>query len=126
MSKQEVRSRITTEMSGLLQKLSVTWASDLQKKSEALFSLDTKIIADVSVVQTVREVERIGQDIYAAFVRREKKVFDPIKKNSISLFRITITKVAQLEKSKLNLLKNGSSLISCQARGGNFQEFRKH
>ena len=40
--------------------------------------------------------------MYAAFVevrfiKREKKVFDPIKKNSISLFRTQITKVAQQE-----------------------------
>ena len=59
-----------------------------------------------------------------------KEGFDPIKKNSTSLFRTTITKVAQLGKSKLNLFKNDYSVfrlyISCQARGGNIQEFFKH
>lgn len=72
------------------------------EQSEDLFSLVHKVIADVSVVPTVREDERTGQDMYAAFVevrfiKRQKKVFDPIKKNSISLFRTLITKVAQQE-----------------------------
>ena len=104
------------------------------EQSEDLFSVDTKVIAHV--VQTVTEIERTGQDMYAAFVeeisiKREKKVFDPIKKSLISLFRIPITKVAQQEKTKLSVLKNNCSLfsrlyISCQTRGGNVQEFFKH
>ena len=71
-------------------------------QSEDLISLVHKVIADVFVVQTVREDERTGQDMYPAFVevrsiKREKKVFDPRKKNSISLFRTPITKVEQQE-----------------------------
>ena len=52
--------------------------------SENLLSLDTKDIADPSVVQTVRQIEMNGQDMYKAFVeerfiKRKKKVSDPIK-----------------------------------------------
>ena len=136
MSKQRVRSGIITEMSSLSETLSDLGNRFTEQSKDLMISLDTKVIADVYVVQTVREVERTGQDMYAAFVeerfiKHESKNFDPIKKNSNSLFRTTITKVAQEEKSKLNLLKNYCSLfsklyISCQARGGNFQEFFKH
>ena len=101
-----------------------------------MFYLVHRVIADVSVVQPVRDDERTGQDMYAAFVevrfiKREKKVFDSIKKNSITLFRTPITTVAQQEKSNLNLLKNDFSFFSrlyksCQTRRGNVQEFFKH
>ena len=65
------------------------------------------------------------------FIKREKKVFDPIKKNLISLFRTPTAKTATKEKSKISLLKNDCSLfsrlyISCQTRGGNVQDFFKH
>ena len=62
------------------------------EQSEDLLALDTKDIADPSVVQTVRQIKKSGQDMYRQFVeerlvKSEKKVFDPIKKNVISLFR---------------------------------------
>ena len=49
-----------------------------KEQSEDLFSLVHKVIADVSVVQTVREDELTDQDMYAAFVevrsnKREKE-----------------------------------------------------
>ena len=104
--------------------------------SEDLLSLDTKDIADPSVVQTLRQIEKTGQEMYKAFVeeifiKRVKKVFDPIKKNLISLFRTPTAKTATKEKSKIFLLKNDCSLFSrlyipCQTRGRNVQVFFKH
>ena len=65
------------------------------------------------------------------FIKRETKVFDPIKKNLISLLRTPIAKTVTKEKSKISRLKNDCSLfsrlyISCQTRGGNVQDFFKH
>ena len=84
--------------------------------SADLLSLDTKDIADRSVVQTVKQIEKIGQEMYKAlveerFIKREKKVLDPIKKNMISLFRTPTAKTATKEKSKISLLKNDCSLF---------------
>ena len=75
-----------------------------------------KDIADPSVVQTVRQIEKTGQEMYKAFVeerfiKREKKVFDPIKKNLISLFRTPTAKTATKEKSKISILKYNCSLF---------------
>ena len=106
------------------------------EQSEDLLAVDTKGIADPSVVQTVRQIEKSGQDIYRQFVeqrlvKREKKVFDPIKKNVISLFRTPSAKTPSKEKSSFSLVKIDSTLfsrlyISCQIRGGNVEDFFKH
>ena len=104
--------------------------------SADLLSLDKTHIANPSVVQTVRRIENTGQEMYKAFVeerfiKREKKVFDPIKKNLISFFRTPTAKTATKEKFNISLLKNDCSFfsrlyISCQTRGGNVQNFFKH
>ena len=70
-----------------------------------LLSLDTKDIADPSVFQPVRQIEKTGQKMYKVFgeerfIKREKKVFDPIKKNLISLFRTSTAKTGTKEKAK--------------------------
>ena len=67
--------------------------------SADLLSLDTKDIADHSVILTVRQIEKTGQDMCKACVEErlikcEKKVFDSIKKNGISLFRTPSARTA--------------------------------
>ena len=76
--------------------------------SEDLLSLDTKDIADPSVVQIMRQIKMTGKDMYKP-----------------------TAKTATKRKSKISLLKNDCSLfsrlyLSCQARGGNVQDFFKH
>ena len=79
--------------------------------------LDTKDIADSSVVQTVRQTEKTRKQMYETFVeerliKREKKIFEPIKKSAVCLFRSGPTKITTKNKSKISLLKNDCSLFS--------------
>ena len=106
------------------------------EQSHDLPSLDTKDIADSSVVQTVRRIEQTGKQMYETFVEerliKREKIFEPIKKNAVCLFRSGPTKkTTTKDKSKISLLKNDCSLfsrlyISCQTRGGNVEELFKH
>ena len=89
----------------------------LTEQSNDLLSLDTKDIADPSVVKTIRQIEQTGKAMFEAFleerlVKREKKIFEPIKKNVISLFHTCETKTLPKDKSKISLLKNDCSLFS--------------
>ena len=45
------------------------------------------------------------------FIKREKKIFDPIKKNVVSLFRTCTTKTTSKDKTKISHLKNDCSLF---------------
>ena len=62
-------------------------------ESGDLLVLDTKDLADASVVKMVEEVETLGQDQFETFVRerlseeKTKNMHDPIKKNKLPLFR---------------------------------------
>jgi hypothetical protein len=51
-----------------------------------LVVLDTKKIADLATVETVRNVKRIGQEQFQAFtkkclVNRTNSIYDPIRRN---------------------------------------------
>ena len=53
--------------------------------------LDSRDLADPSVVDTVRRIEEIGQEQYDTYVKERlvsqtKSIFDPIKKNNLPLF----------------------------------------
>ena len=61
------------------------------EQSEDLLVLDTRDIMDSSVADTVRTVEEIGKQEYQQFVterfeKRTTSLFDPIKRNKLSLF----------------------------------------
>lgn len=65
--------------------------------SSDLLVLDTRDIANSSVVSTVDKVKRIGQDSFEAFVERrlvkqETSLFEPINKNNLPLFSKPTTK----------------------------------
>ena len=65
--------------------------------SSDLIVLDTRDVANSSVVSTVDKVKRIGQDSFEAIVerrlvKRETSLFEPINKNNLALFSKPITK----------------------------------
>ena len=65
--------------------------------SSDLIVLDTRDVANSSVVSTVDKVKCIGQDSFEAFVerrlvKRETSLFEPINKNNLSLFSQPTTK----------------------------------
>ncbi len=100
--------------------------SPFLESSEDLLVLDTKDIADPAVVKTVREIEQIGEKIYAEFVQerlenKDKSVFDPIPKNQLRLFKWPSKKQSSKSLLQVQSLKSDRSLfsrlfIACQNR----------
>ena len=81
------------------------------EESNDLLALDTRDIADEKVIKTVKEIEDLGKCQFNNFtterlVKREKSLFDPIRKNKLALFK--------------------RLFISCQTRNENLDEFFKH
>ena len=109
-----------------------------KEDSGDLLTLDTKVIMPIVVVESVKNIQRIGKDQYNTFVREvilreenEKAVTQPIKRNKLPLFgRLPATTVSKT-KAKVAALKDDCSLfsrlyIACQTREGDMEEFFKH
>ena len=98
--------------------------------------MDGRDIADAAVIDTVRQIEKLGEEQYDAYVKERlisqtKPISDPIKKNNLPLF----SRPPVREKTKLQLqvtsLRNYCSLfsrlyIASQVRNGNLDEFFEH
>ncbi|KAK3740395.1 hypothetical protein QZH41_000916 [Actinostola sp. cb2023] len=107
------------------------------EESEDLMALDTKDIMSSAVVQTVKNVVKIGQEQYDSYVRnrlqieRSKPITDTIKKNNLPLVHNSARKDQSKQKAKIAELKNDCSLfsrlyIACQCRDGNLDDFFRH
>jgi hypothetical protein len=102
-------------------------------RSGDLFSINNKDVADESVVNTVKNIVRIGQEQYKAFVNDrivEKTVpfNQAIKRNSLNLFSCPPATVKSNAKLQLESLKSDCSLfsrlyIAAQTRTGNLDGF---
>ena len=102
------------------------------EESENLMAIHTKDIMDDSVVATVKNAHKIGEEQFCLFVKetfidRSKPVTDPLKKNNLPTFSTT-RRAASKDQAKFKLLKEDSSLfgrlyIACQTRDGNLDEF---
>ena len=77
-----------TEVGDLVQVLE-DMGNPFMEESEDLLVLDSRGIADPAIVQTVREIEKTGQDQYKYMtervIDRTTSVFDPISKNQMPL-----------------------------------------
>ena len=103
---------------------------------EVLVTLDTKLVMDHSVVQTLRTVEQLGQTQYSKFVeerlvRCEKPLSDTIQKNNLALFGTPKKHIPSRVSHQVASLKANCALfshlyISCQSRSGNLTEFFAH
>ena len=66
------------------------------EESESLPVLDSRDVGDPAIVQTVREIEKTGQDQYKYMtervIERTTPVFDPISKKSDDLVQPTTIK----------------------------------
>ena len=87
------------------------------KKSDDLFVLDTRDIADSKVAQTVRNTEQIGKNQYQKYVknRLEKKtkpLADPIEQNKLHLFSSQELMMNSKEKQQISSFKQNCSLFS--------------
>ena len=59
--------------------------------SSDLLTLDSRDITDAAVIDTVRQIEKLGEEQYDAYVKERlvsqtKPITDPIKKNNLPLF----------------------------------------
>lgn len=107
-----------------------------EEDSKDLFVLDTKEIVSDGVVQAVKNVIKIGQEQYDAFVderfvQRSKPITEVIKKTNLPLFSRPEEKVPSKQKAQVAALKNDCALfsrlyIACQSRDGNLEDFFKH
>ena len=102
------------------------------EESENLMAIHTKDIMDDSVVATVKNAHKIGEEQFCLFVTerfidRSKPVTDPLKKNILPTFSTLTKKAVSKDQATVKLLKEDCSLfgrlyIACQTRDGNLDE----
>ena len=98
-----------------------------------LLTLDSRNCTDKSVEVTVRTMEYVGRNQYQDFVQnvlvsRTHSIHDPIKRNSLALFKRNKYKATSKEEKKIKVLQNNVALfgqlyISMQNRDGDLEEF---
>lgn len=101
-----------------------------------LLTLDTRNVVDESVVNTIRTIEGVGKiqfDNYykAVITDRTKSIHEPIKKNSLALFRSPLPKAKSKQKGDVSMLKDDVALFSrlyivAQNRDADMGNFFKH
>ena len=100
-----------------------------------LVALDSRNCADKSVIQTILIWENTGKKQYAEYVKtvledRTRSIHNPIKRNSLALFRKPQYKKVN-HKGKIKVLQNNVALfgqlyIAMQSRDGDLDEFFTH
>ena len=102
------------------------------EESEDLLVLENRDVADPAIVQTVREIEKTGQDQYDKYmtkrvIERTTPVFDPISKNQMTLFSQPPSRGPSKTKQTITSLKGDCTLcIATQTRDGDLDNFFKH
>ena len=106
-----------------------------EEESQDLLVLDSKLIADPAVVETIHNVKSIGQNQFDAFTKeclidRTKPIDDTIHRNKLPLFSTPTSKPSK-GKQQIRSLKCDVELFSrlyigCQTRDGNLDEFFRH
>jgi hypothetical protein len=93
-----------------------------------LLMLDTRVVIDESVVNTVRTVDALGKDQYNTYRKsvindRTRIIHDPMKRNSLPLFRCPTRKTKNKQSGQIAMVKDDVALFSrfyivMQHRGG--------
>ncbi len=101
-----------------------------------LVTLDSRSCVDESVVLALHSLEDTDIQQYKSFVKtvldeRTQPIHDPIKKNSLALFKRPRPKATSKSGKKIKLLQNNVALfgqlyISIQSRDGDLKEFFAH
>ena len=97
--------------------------------------VDTKQIADISVIETARSAYKIGKDQFDLFVKerlmeRKVSVDEVLSRNKLTLF--TAKHLSEKKgKQQLMLVKSDMQFLSsvykaCHTRDGNLEEFFRH
>jgi hypothetical protein len=101
-----------------------------------LLVLDTRDVIDDSVVKTVRTVEELGKEQYKAYHKsviqdRSCSIHEPIRRNSLPLFKRPTPKTKSKQTGQISLLKHDVELFSrlyivMQHRESDMGTFFKH
>ena len=101
-----------------------------------LMALHTRDIMDNSVISTVKNARKLGEDQLNAFLKerlidRSKPVSDPLKRNNLPTLDAPKKKNISKDKDKVGVLKEDCSLfsrlyIACQVRDGDLEDFFKY
>lgn len=80
-------------------------------------AIHSKEIMDSSVVNTVQNARKIGEEQFKTFmkerlVERNKPITEPIKKNNFPTFNVLSKKVVSKDKAKVGVLKQDLALFS--------------
>ena len=87
------------------------------ESSSDLLVLDSRIIADSAVADTVFQIEKLGLDKYEAYVNERPvpttvPISDPIKRNNLHLFSQPPIREKSSKQLQLLSLKSNCSLFS--------------
>ena len=101
-----------------------------------LLALDTRNVIDNSVINTVRTVEAVGKTQYDSYQKSvitnlTESIHEPIKKNSLPVFRSPSPKTKDKQAGQVSMLKDDVALFSLlyivrQHRQGDIETFFKH
>ena len=101
-----------------------------------LVTLDSRDCVDVSVVESVEKIDRIGEEQYRKYrtdviENRSRPIHDTIKKNNLPLFRKNLKKETSKQGKKITVLKSNLNLfaqlyVALQNRDGDMREFFSH
>lgn len=131
LSTQRTFQRHVTSLTETIRQMGNPFLDDFQD----LVALDSRNCTDKSVIQTIQTWENTGKKQYQEYVKkvleeRTHSIHDPIKRNSMALFRKPQCKKIQ-QKGKIKVLQNNVALfgqlyIAMQNREGDLDEFFAH
>lgn len=104
--------------------------------SNDLLVLDSKDLADPVVINTLYQIDKLGQEQHNTYVNERlvnqaKPITDPIRRNYLPLFSRSPVRGKPRTQLQLSLLKNGCSLLSrlfiaFQMRHGHLDDLSAH
>ena len=131
-----IQKSFAKDVSSLVSTLEVMGSPFLEDSGDML-TLNTKMIMNKDVVETVYTIEDIGKRQYDRYVEERlqslsnKPLSDIISKNKLPLFSTPHAKQQSKSKAKFASLKTNCTLfarlyIACQARQGDIDNFFEH
>ena len=104
--------------------------------SKDLLVLDSRDLADTAVINTLHQIEQLGQEQYDTYVSERliyqtKPITDPIKRNNLPLFNRPSVRQKSRTELQVSSLKNDCNLfsrlfIASQTRDGDLDVFFAH
>ena len=106
-------ARDVKSLSGVMRE----WGNPFCDDRSDLLVLDSRDLTDPAVINTVRQIEKLGQEQYHTYVNERlvnqtKPITDPIRRNNLPLFSRSPVREKSRTQLQLLSLKNDCSLLS--------------